>query len=174
MPQSKYDLLPVLRQLFETELDLPPEPQRVFLYNQPWGIPPNQEAYGLISFLGSQTFGQSASWQTNPATLGLDYVQSINVREQYQFDWFSAGSEAEIRKQDPVFALKSYTAESLAEQYGFQIAYVTDSMLDTSRLEASRILYRYTYTFGVTRAIERTRPVPYYDKFPVPALNIQQ
>src|SRR4051812_44932004 len=173
-PQRKYDLLTVLRSLFETELDFPTEPPRVFIYNQPRRLPEDEGLFGLVSFLGSVPFASSLRMQNNPATGELEEVQSVNLREMYQFDMWSANDEAEMRKEDPVFALNSYTAQSLSEQYSFKLANLPTAMNDVSSIEASRRLNRYSMTFNALREVQRIRPIPYFNVFSPEELIIQQ
>lgn len=170
----KYDLLTVLRSLFESEMDFPTNPPRVFVYNQPYRIPPDEGMFGLVSFLGSVPFGSASSYQDNPDTGELDEVQTVNIKEMYQFDLWSANAEAELRKEEPIFALKSYTAQSLCEQYSFSIGQLPTAMLDVSHIEASRRINRYSMTFNCLREISRTRSIPFFSQFKQPATLIQQ
>lgn len=168
MSQSP-ELIKVVAELLRTELDIPPNPPRVFIYNQKWDIPNIDDMFLCVTFLSDKPFAANTRTENDPTSATtLNEVQSIVTQETYQIDVFSRNSEARIRKHEVIFALQSTQAQQLSEKYSFQIGHIPASFVDVSAIEAAARLNRYAITFHLLRAYTRTKAIPAFTSFQNP------
>jgi hypothetical protein len=155
----------VLADLFQQQLDLPAD--RVFIYNQKWKIPPDDDIFIVVSLLTMKPYG-SYRRQADDPLFGLIEVIGTNLQETYTVDIFSRNGMARVRRLELLFALQSTQAQQLSEDNSFRLATVPPVFVDLSGLEGSAILNRYQLTFSLLRAEERKRAIEYFDTFENP------
>ena len=169
---ANFEIIKVLADLIESELELPPQPPRVFIYNQRWKLPNYEGMFVLIEFLGSKVFGSRLGYVNSADGETLLEVKSHNTQETYQVKVFSADSEARVRNHEIVLALNSTAAQQLQEKFAFKLANLPIAFNDISEVEASARLNTYAIRFNALRKYEVSKPVEFFDQFPQPTKPI--
>jgi hypothetical protein len=161
------DLAKVLASLIQTELGLADD--RVMLGNQKWRIPPDDGLYIVVQYLGGgRTFGSYSKQVVDPQTTELLEVMSVNMMELYQVDAISRDNSARLRSWEIISVMTGTPAQQAQEENAFKIAKLPNSFVDTSELEASARLFRYTLAFSVIRSYTKTKPVQTFTVFQNP------
>ena len=170
--QPRPEILAILAELFRFELNLPQNPPRVFIYNQPWKIPPIKGLFVEVALLSPMPYAGSLSYDGSGD--GLNEVRTINSRDIYTVDLFSVDESARRNCFRAISALNSTRAQQLCEQYSFKFGTLPTAFQDISEIEATRRLNRYQATFTVLSAETFIQPVDYYNNFKgSPVLTIQ-
>lgn len=137
---------------------------QIMLTNQKWKIPANQGLYAAVSYISGQAISSSSTYA--PGGSGLTETQQILMLYHIQIDLMSYDDSARVLKEIAYMAFGTIAAEQLMEQYGVQVARQPAAFADTSMLEESGRLNRYTTTIAVTQVIVNTNTnVPYYTDF---------
>jgi hypothetical protein len=150
------------------ELDL--KPDQVLLYNQKFDIPADDRPYLSVSVLGTRTFGASTRYENDAESNELIESQNINRQEMLSILFYSRGNSARVWNWLIPAALVSTYSEQQQEANGIKISKVPSSMTDQSEQDGTAILNRFALTIHVLAAYHRTKPVPFYDSFPGPAV----
>ncbi len=158
------ELMSELADVLELQFELP---GRVYLYNQPWTIPPDEGLFLVLGILASRPFGSSIHYETADDG-SLEEVQGQQTQETYTVTLFSRDASARQRRQEVVFAFNSTAAQQLAEKLSFKFGILPTAFVDVSTTEGSAMLNRYVYTFNVLRAYERRRRCEYFTQFQIP------
>ena len=114
------EIIKVVADILQAELSL--KNDRVFLYNQKWNIPPDQDLFVVVGFQSAKPFGVKSQYENDPVSGDLVEVQSVNQQETYTIDLISRDHSARMRKQEVILALNSTAAQQAQEQYSFKIA----------------------------------------------------
>jgi len=166
------EVINLLVNLIKYQLNL--DNNHVVTYNQRIPIPPDEGIFVAVGLLGDKVYGHSIKYETGfipstsegtPQIEVLNEVQTQNVQQIYSIEIMSQNNDARARRQEILFALNSTRAEQLQEKYGFKIANLPTTFNDTSYVEGSSRLTRYSITFNVLTAFIRTVPVDYYDQY---------
>jgi hypothetical protein len=101
-------------------------------------------------------------------TGGLTEVQSVTLLYEVQIDIMSFNNDngtndARTRKEEIVMALNSLYSEQSQENNQMQVSQVPGPFIDTSFLEATQYLQRYTTRVKLTAATTKTQAAPYYN-----------
>jgi hypothetical protein len=166
------EFIKIIADLIQTQMDL--KPDRVFLYNQEWNIPPDSGLFVVIGLLGKKPFGLSRKHvSVSDEQGGLQQVQSLNVQEQYSVTVFSKDSSARQRCHEVLFALNGDAAQQAQETHSFRIGYLPTEFLDVSMNEGASRLNRYSLTFNILCGYSQSRRVEYYSNIREPAIFIE-
>ncbi len=160
------EIIKVIADVIQAEMELPNN--RVYLYNQKWVIPPDQNLFVVVGFISAKPFGVRGGYANDPITNELVEVQSLNQQETYSIDVISRDSSARQRKQEVILALNSTRMQQAMEQYNFKIGNLPTSFLDVSAVEAAALLNRYRLAFNALVIYRKTKSTEYYDSFSVP------
>ena len=164
------EIIKVVADILQAELSL--KNDRVFLYNQKWNIPPDQDLFVVVGFQSAKPFGVKSQYENDPVSGDLVEVQSVNQQETYTIDLISRDHSARMRKQEVILALNSTAAQQAQEQYSFKIANLPTTFVDVSDLEASALLNRYRLAFNVLVVYRKVKSVDYFDQFQIPPQKI--
>lgn len=109
---------------------------------------------------------------------GTNEVQECIVNHLVQidllaFDDTSGKNAARINKEIVLMALQSYYSQGLQEQYACRIGKMPMAdFVDTSSLEGTAMLTRYTATVMITVLSQNVVPAAYYGVFPVSQVSV--
>lgn len=158
----------ILVKLLESQLDLVDQ-QRVVIWNQTWRMPEDKGLYIVVRLLWSKPFAQVARYDPDTST-GLTEIQGANVQEHYRLEIMSSGSLARVYLPEVQFAMSSTAALQVQELNHMKFGSLSTGFRDTSYLDGSERINRFSVEFNILRAYERTREVAYYDKFTIPPI----
>jgi hypothetical protein len=105
---------------------------------------------------------------------GFDEVQETVLDEIIRIELLSWDGSARADRHKVMKALNSTRAQNLMELYGIQIARMPLDFVNTSSLETTKILNRYTATVRVKSLTRTIKAVDYYDKFPLTSVPIPE
>lgn len=160
------EVIKVIADVIQAEMGLPDT--RVYLYNQKWKIPPDQDLFIVVGFVSAKAFGVRCGYENDPITNELVEVQSVNQQETYSIDVISRDSSARQRKQEVILALNSTLMQQAMEQHNFKIGNLPTSFIDASAVEAAALLNRYRLAFNVLVIYRKTKSAEYFDSFTIP------
>lgn len=158
---SNLEPIKVICDILAKELTL--EEDQVWIYNQKWNIPSDTRVYYVVSYVGQRVI----------ANVRKEYVEGDDLKE-YQsvhslanmtLNIFSRGSEVREAKDLALMALNSTYSQQMQEAQGFQIARNSFQVTNTSDIEGTAELYRYSISFNITYKSETTKTIGYYDTF---------
>ena len=143
----------------------------VVLANEKVNIPPNHKGLWIsINDMGGPPIGNNnrsvADGQDGtPPGDGMTEIQEVSMRHVLQIDILSFDGSARARKEEIPMALASIYAQGQMEKLFVQIAKHPSAFIDTSELEETERLKRYTTEIAMTALHRKTKPAPFYDKF---------
>lgn len=147
--------------ILQVQLDLSNE--QIWIYNQKRNIPNDFDMYVVVNYLGQRIIG---SVRKEVATVqGLLEYQSLHNLASFSIDVFSRSNKARINKDFVIMALNSTYSQQVQEKYGFQIARNSFQVTNTSEIEGTAELNRYSISFNVTYMSETTKSINYFDTF---------
>lgn len=158
----------VLRNILLEELDL--QPAQILFTNQKFFIPVSG-LFIAISYVGPAKVITRNSELVADTFGGQLEVQSATLLYMMQIDIMAyndpkGGNQARARFAEIPMAIASIFSEQQQELYAMQIARHTTSILDTSFLEETEMVTRYTMTLMATSAIQKQASTnEYYDDF---------
>ena len=137
--------------------------ERVWIYNQRREIPRDKGLFVVVGRLATVPYANvnDVVMSSTSAT----ETQFVAFQETLKLEVFSHDTSAIERDWEVVAALHSLYAEDSAMANTFRLAQVPTSMVDTSFLEGTSILYRTSMTVQVLRAYSKTLVAAYYDTF---------
>lgn len=141
------------------------EDGQIWIYNQQRPIPNTKGLFVVVGLVDSKPYA------VNLHNLDGVEVRSVQMREIISIDLYSYDTSAPARLPELLGALHSTYGEQIQEHYGFKLAAVPMSCLNTSEVEGSAIPYRFTVTTTVLRAYSNTDPIDYYDTFSLETFN---
>jgi hypothetical protein len=159
----------VIRDILLSELDL--DETQIMFSNQKYEIP-TVGLYIVISYLGPATLITRMSELVPDGFGGMTELQSATWLHRIQIDAMAyntpaGGNDARDRKEEIAMALGSIYAEQLQEQYSMQIARNIAPFTDTSFLEETEMMTRYTTLVNTTSLTRKQKSTnEYYDTFP--------
>lgn len=147
--------------ILQVQLDLSNE--QIWIYNQKRNIPNDFDMYVVVNYLGQRIIG---SVRKEVATVqGLLEYQSLHNLASFSIDVFSRSNKSRINKDFVIMALNSTYSQQVQENYGFQIARNSFQVTNTSEIEGTAELNRYSISFNVTYMSETTKSIDYFDTF---------
>lgn len=149
--------------------ELPLATGYIMLNGEKWNIPKDESIFIALSYIGpNKIIGNS-----NEMDSDQNEVQTVTAQDTIQIDIMSYGSGANgarARKHEIAMALGSMFSQRIQEQYQCQIARQPTPPVDTSNLEGTGMLKRYTTTIAVTALFKKTKAAEYYETFPQPEI----
>lgn len=145
------------------------EPNRVMLSNQKIFIP-TPGLYIVVSYVGpAKIISNQNTWEDDGDD-GLIETQSLTMLHVIQIDLMAynnpdGSNDARDRKEEIAMALRSIYSQQLQDANSMQIARQPGPMLDTSFLEATEMMTRYTTAIMTTSLYEKQKPVDSYATF---------
>ena len=134
---------------------------QIWIYNQKKPIPNSAGLFVVVGIVDAKPYA------VNVRNLGVSKeVRSVHMRETIGIDLFSSDLSAATQVAQLVGSLNSTYSAQVQEQYGFKIASVPQAVNNTSELEGSAMLTRFTVTTVLLTAYEYdTTPIEYYNTF---------
>ncbi len=164
------DLLPfvyrepflIVADVIQNQLDL--NPGQVMATNQKYEIP-TKGMFIAVSYVGpSKIIANINEWIDDGAG-GLNELQSITMLHMIQIDIMGYCESDDItqdvvrRKEEVAMALNSIYSEQQQEAYNMNIARHCSPFLDTSFLEETKMITRYTTTVMTTSVNRKKQPI---------------
>lgn len=158
--------LKIVGDILIEEMELP---GRVLATNQKF-ILPTDGVFIVVSYVGPSKVIASSNEVEDDGADGLTEVQTVNMQHMIQIDIFAfndaaGGNQARARKEEIAMALRSIYSQQQQELYSMQISRNTGLFMDTSSLEATEMLTRYTTTIQTVSAIQKRKAVDSYNAF---------
>lgn len=136
----------VIIEILRHELDL--EDQQVLFTNQKFLIP-TVGIFIPVSYLGPGQLVSSANDYIDNGLGGLDEVQSVSILNTINIDIMGYSNEPRERKEEIGMALRSVYSQQMQEKYFMQIARHVGGMIDTSFLQDTKMITRFTTSVRV-------------------------
>jgi hypothetical protein len=131
---------------------------QIWIYNQRQLIPSTKGLFVMVGIVDSKPYG------VNIRNMGTaDELRSTQMRETISIDLLSYDLSVPARLGELLGALNSTYAQQMQEEYGFKLASVPLSVVNTSEIDGSSMVHRFTVTTIVLRAYDNTGPIDYYD-----------
>lgn len=145
----------IVQDIIQHELDL--VDGQVMFTNQKYFIP-TDGLFIVVSYLGpSKAIAVNSDWVDNGA--GLIERQTLNMDHWLQVDIMSYDDTARTRKEEIIMAIQSIYAEQQQEQYAMNIARHCGPFMDTSFLEETKIMTRYTTTLRTKSVLRKEKAI---------------
>lgn len=138
---------------------------QVMSTNQKFFIP-TDGLFINISYVGpARVIASLDEWADNDKSEFTE-TQSITMLHMLQIDIMSYDDSARTRKEEIIFAVHSLFSEAQQEMFAMQIARQPGPFVDSSFLEATKMITRYTTTIVTTSVNRKIKPVgDYYTDF---------
>ena len=147
--------------ILQKQLDL--ADSQVWIYNEKVNIPNDFNMYIVVDYQGQRIIGNVR--REEPTPNGLIERQALHSMAILRLDLFSRGKIARINKDLVIMALNSTYSQQVQEAHGFQIARNSFQVTNTSEVEGTAELNRYSISFNVTYVTETSKSISYYDTF---------
>jgi hypothetical protein len=157
-PQTALDLI---RDIIVADMDM--EPDRVFIFNQSWKLPPYEGLFILVEYKSGP---KCVSNRNEVRMIGGAYteVQMVNMQEHIAINFFSRNQEAELRKEEVLMAIGSLLSQGSQEENSFKIARIS-AIENLSELEGAAMLNRFEISLVVLTWYEKVKTADFYDSF---------
>jgi len=147
--------------ILQTQLGL--QNGQIWVYNQKRDIPNDFGTYYVVTYNGQRIIGNVR--REFVTVDGMKEYQSVHSLASYSIDILSRSNTVRDARDQVLMALNSTYAQQIQESRGFQIARNSFQVTNTSELEGTAQLNRYTISFNVTYMSETTRSIDYFDTF---------
>lgn len=161
--------LKVIADIISSEMSL--NPTRVIIYNEKINIPPDDGLWIVIGLLSVKTISIKSELIDDGAG-GANEEQSASIEQIIQIDIMSSSAAARIRQFEVLMALNSIYAQQQCELYNMKIARIPTAMNDTSSVENTKILNRYSITIIINAVYNKTKTNEFYDTLQEPNISI--
>ena len=155
----------VLADVIQEEMSL--ADGQIMLAYEKWEIPKNPGMYVALNYVSSKPIGQRNYF--DPTTSIEE--QSSTVHHVIQIDVMSFDSSARMRKEEIFMALTSMFSQQAQEENNLQIAMIPSDFVNTSSLEETKIMNRFTMTIAVTSTSRKVKKADYFDQFATPEVT---
>jgi hypothetical protein len=152
----------VLADVIQSEMGL--DDGHVVLTNQKWPIPKDQGLFVVLGVVSSKVIGNNNYFQDDGAGGGSEVQQAV-TSEMIQVDAMSFDSSARARKEEIIMALASQASLRAQSEQSIQIAWMPEGFANTSFLEETAMLNRFTMTLTVKSIRTKTKSAEFYDTF---------
>lgn len=159
----------VIADILAAELAIPEG--RIMLSNEEWDIEPTPGLYVALSDVAEKILASNNYPVVDDAD-DLFETQEVVALHDIQIDLMSFDDSARTQKEQVVAALHSVTAQQAMESNLMQVARIPSGFTNTSSLEESKWLNRYTVTVSVQALHQFVKTPPYYDTFRTPEVHI--
>lgn len=150
-----------------TEMDL--DSERVFFWDQKKNLPTNFDLFIAVSALNPRPFGNSAKFDAGTN----DLVQSVNMQTTLGVDVVSAGTQAFLRKEEVILALRGQYSQKQQELNSFRIFPISSGFVNLSEIQGARIPYRYNISVNIQYQVTKRAAVEYFSTFDPVALTTE-
>lgn len=150
--------------VLQKELGL--ENGRVYIFDQKIFMPTDEGLFIAVSMLSCKPFANNSYFDGALDTT----VQSSNFFASLQLDIISKSTEALLRKEEVLMALKSVYAEQQQELNSFHIGVISTNFVNLSSQDGAAIPYRFSITVNVQYQVKKIGAVPYFDTFEDPTV----
>lgn len=147
--------------------ELPLDAQHITLNDEKWNIPKDKSLFIALSYIGPNSTINNKSqvdFTLNPP----QEVQNVTALDTIQIDFMSYDGSARARKHEIAMALGSIFSQQAQERYQLQIARMPSPPIDTSNLEGTGMLKRFTATISVTALYTKKKAAEYFSTFQTP------
>lgn len=158
----------IIRDIIKHEMDL--TDQQILPSNQKFKINSNM-LFLYISYVGPSKIINRSSELVDVAGGGVAELSSVKMLFQIQIDILSyndpeGGNPARQRKEEIAMAMGSIYAQQIQEQYNVQISKNLAPFVDTSYLEETAMMTRYTTTIMLETVLQKQKITEeYYSDF---------
>jgi hypothetical protein len=159
----------IVGQVLLSEMEL--NPGQVMFTNNKFEIP-TVGLYIVISYVGPGKIISNVNQWQDAGAAGLNEVQSLTMLQMLQIDILGYSTDPtdqannpRLRKEEIAMALRSAFSQGMQEQYQMQIARQPGPFLDTSFLEETKMITRYTTTIVTTSVYQKTKTQPFFNAF---------
>lgn len=139
---------------------------RVYLYDQKIFMPTDERMFVAVSVVSLKPFGNTVYFDP----INNSDIQSSNFGSAIQIDIMSRSTEALLRKEEVLMALKSTYAEQQQELNSFHVGVISTGFTNLSGLDGSAIPYRFSITVNVQYQVKKVGSVSYFDDFEDPSV----
>ena len=157
----------VVADILAHELEI--DAQHITLTDEKWNIPKDKGLFVHLSYIGPNKPIASSNELDTSVTPPLE-VQSITAMDTVQIDFMSYDSSARTRKHEIAMALGSIYSQQAQERYQCQIALMPTPPVDTSSLEGTGMLNRFTATVNVTALFKKSKVAEYFTALNTPEI----
>ena len=131
----------------------------IWINNKKKPITNTKELYVVVGLVDAKPYAVNKYFNGDTET------RVVHMREVISIDLFSSDLTAPTRLAELVGALNSQYCVQSQEANGFKLASIPMAVHNTSELEGSAILQRFTVTTAVLRAYDNTDLTEYYETF---------
>lgn len=142
----------IVQDIIQTVLQL--KDGQVMFTNQKFLIP-TDGLFVAVSYVGPSKVIASTSELVDDGLGGTAELMSAAILHMIQIDIMSYDDEARTRKEEIPMALRSIFSEQNQELYNMQIARHPGAIIDTSFLEETKMMTRYTMTVMASSVIRK-------------------
>ncbi|MDE2019614.1 MAG: hypothetical protein KGJ13_04685 [Patescibacteria group bacterium] len=153
----------VIADILASELDL--DDQHIAMAYQKYDIP-NDGLFVVLGYLGPSSVVANQNYFDSAIN---SEVQETLMLHRIQIDLMSMAPDnsARIRKEEIPMALRSFYSQRLQSQYKIGVYWNTGDFADTTSLEETAMLNRYTMRVFVNALHRKVKTTPYLDNFPI-------
>lgn len=144
-------------------------PNRVLLYDQKIFQTIDSGLWIALRVLKTKPFGNNVQYDTFGNS-----IQTVNTQATLDIHIISRSTEALLRKEEVLMALRSQYAESQMELNCFWIGPTPVGFVDLSQIDGAAIPYHFVMTINTQFTISKTIASPYYDSFQAPEVYTNQ
>lgn len=120
---------------------------QVYLYNQKYDIPTDQNLYVAVGLNSIKPFGNLPKYSGGSAAVTA--IQAVNCLASVSIHILSRSNQALLNKERILLALSSPYAESQMELNGFYVAPLTTDIHDVSEIDGAAIPYHYVFSVNL-------------------------
>jgi len=152
----------VVADILQTELGL--TNGHVLLSYQQFKLPSDSGLYIILNNISGKAIGNNNYFDST--LIGMQETQQVAMHEIVQIDLMSADNSARTRKIEVIAALMSKYSQQQQEINTVKIGRIPSEFSDTSSLEETQFLYRFTMTIPIFSLYTKTKIIAdYYDNF---------
>lgn len=142
------------------------EDGQIWIYNQRRLVPNTKGLFVIVGMIDSKPYG------VNLHNMGTENeIRTVHMKETISIDLVSYDLTAPTRLAELIGAIHSTFSQQTQEQYGFKLASNPTSVLNTSEVEGSAMVNRFTVTTVALTAYDSNSPIEYYDTFSLETLT---
>lgn len=146
--------------ILQAEMGL--EDGQIMLGLENWQIPKNTGLYVSLLYGPDQVVGNN-NYNGLNALGAFTEIQDAVMLHQIDIDIMSFDSSARLRKEAVLWALQSYTAQSLMEAYQMRLASTPGAFIPVQTMEETKQLNRFHITIAVNAVHRNVKMTPFYD-----------
>ena len=145
-------------------------PGQIMLSFEEWNIPKTRGLYFALSYISEKVIANN-NYTGADVNGGFTETQQVVVQHDIQIDVMSFDDSARLQKEQVIVALRSVAAQQGMEENNIRIARIPSGLSNTSSLEESKIMNRYSITVRLTALHTFRNAPPYYNTFQTPEVH---